>query len=194
MALISYLLLFYKTLTYIYWPLDFWCFPLNNTIMSRLILEGGAFECRLLLLCGQRKWKKLTLIENFSNVIEFIRTCIFPISLYFPTLPSYLLHLFSMKLLLHIIGELNPPPKYIKFLINVETVKQDISSLNYFLKCLLLIFEIFFCVVWNQFALLSGLGSSPKPEDNKGLVCPSGRKTYSAISGLHFTLFQVMGI
>lgn len=53
--------------------------------------------------------KKLTLIENFSNVIEYTRTCIFPISLSFPTIPSYLLHLFLMKLLLHIIGELNPP-------------------------------------------------------------------------------------
>lgn len=55
-----------------------------------------------------KKMKK-TNIDNFSNVTEYTRTCIFPISLSFPTIPSYFLHLFLMKLLLHIIGELNPP-------------------------------------------------------------------------------------
>lgn len=55
-----------------------------------------------------KKMKK-TNTDNFSNVIEYTRTCIFPISLSFPTIPSYFLHLFLMKLLLHIIGELNPP-------------------------------------------------------------------------------------
>lgn len=77
--------------------------------MCRLILERGLSNVGYFCYVAKENEKKLILIENFSNVIEYTRTCIFPISLSFPTIPSYLLHLFLMKLLLHIIGELNPP-------------------------------------------------------------------------------------